>query len=187
LRFRRNINAILNADELGTRGIVVLQLIITLVVIFKLSGVKNTVDQQRKFLVFILELIELCFCLRTDALEVRLYSSNFENEDETNKSRSSYFCIILLKSGVNKFFQKCLSRVQLMIIVFDLSHEERVEAVDSFKFEMIIIGLLNGRFKVESDDNIKVPELPEELKDTLMADFTNGYLNTSEIDNHLAE
>jgi hypothetical protein len=51
-----------------------------------------------------------------------------------------------LKGGVDKFFKECFGGVEVVMELLDLSHEEGVEAVDGFEFEVIIFVLLDSRF-----------------------------------------
>ena len=74
-----------------------------------------------------------------------------------------------------------------MIVIFSLSDEERVKAIDGFEFEMVIIRLYNSSFEIIIYESIKIFKFSEKLKDTLMTDFSNGNLDASKIKNHLTE
>ena len=74
-----------------------------------------------------------------------------------------------------------------MMIVFDFCHEKGVKAVDGFEFEMKILFLLYGSFKISIDDDVKIFEFPQKLKDTFMTYFPNGYFNAAQVENHLTQ
>ena len=40
--------------------------------------------------------------------------------------------------------------------VFYLGHEEGVETVDGFEFEVVVVLLLNGSFDVVSDESVNI-------------------------------
>ena len=62
-----------------------------------------------------------------------------------------------------------------------------MKAIDGFKFEMKVIVLLYSCFEVYTDDCVKIFKLSEKLEDTFMTDFSDGYLNTTQIEDHLAQ
>ena len=74
-----------------------------------------------------------------------------------------------------------------MMEVLNLCHEEGVKAVDSFEFEMVVIGLLDGCFEVVENEGVDIFEFPEILEDAFMADFADGDLDASEVEDHFAE
>ena len=74
-----------------------------------------------------------------------------------------------------------------MIEIFDFSHKKRVKTIDSFKFEVIIVILLNGSSEVITDQSVQIFKFPKKLEDTFMTDFSDSDLDTSEIENHLTQ
>ena len=62
-----------------------------------------------------------------------------------------------------------------------------MKTINSFKFKMVIIVLLYGSFKINSNKNIEVPKFPKKLEDTLMTNFSYSHLNTTQIKHHLTQ
>ena len=122
--------------------------------------IEYAIQQQGKFLILILQLIELILGLGVDRFDVVFCSFDFEDEDEADECGSSDFCILFLEGRMDEFFQEGFGGVELMMIVFDFCHEERMKAVDGFEFEMKILCLLYGCFEISIDDNIKIFKFP---------------------------
>jgi hypothetical protein len=74
-----------------------------------------------------------------------------------------------------------------MMKILDLCHEKGMKAVDSFEFEVVIIGLLDGCFEVVENEGVDVFEFPEILKNAFMANFADGDLDASEVEYHFTE
>jgi hypothetical protein len=52
---------------------------------------------------------------------------------------------------------------------------------------MKVLILRDGRFKIDIDKSVQISEFSQELKYTLVADFSDGDLDTSQVENHLTE
>ena len=88
---------------------------------------------------------------------------------------------------MDEFLEEGLGRGESVGEVFYFSHEEGVKTVDGFEFKVIVVLLLDGSFKIVSDESVNIFKFPEELEYTFMTDFSNGYLDTSQIQHHLAQ
>ena len=53
---------------------------------------------------------------------------------------------------VNHFFKERFGGLELVVVVLEFCHEERVEGVDGFEFEVEVIVLGDGCFQVDVDD-----------------------------------
>lgn len=62
-----------------------------------------------------------------------------------------------------------------------------MEAVDGFEFEVGVLILGDGRFKIDIDQGVDISEFSEELEDTLVTDFSDGDFDTSQVEDHLTE
>lgn len=82
---------------------------------------------------------------------------------------------------MDKFLEEDEGGWQLMMEVLVLCHEERVEAIDSFELEMIILELLDGSFKIVRDESVNIFEFPKKLEKTFMTNFPDGDLNAAQI------
>lgn len=88
---------------------------------------------------------------------------------------------------MDEFFNEGFGGVKLVVEVLGFSHEERVETVDGLEFEVEVLTLLDGCFQIEGDDGVQIPEFPEELKKTLVADFADSDFDAAEVEHHFAE
>ena len=146
-------NAVLNADKFGT-GCAIL-LLLSLICSSSFCS-ENGVNKERQFLVFVFELVKLILGLLGDGFEVGFDSFDFEDEDEADKGCPSDLGVVFLVGGVDKFLEKGLGGGESVGEVFYLGHEEGVETVDGFEFEVVVVLLLNGSFEVVSDESVNI-------------------------------
>ena len=52
---------------------------------------------------------------------------------------------------------------------------------------MEVLVLRNGRFKIDIDKSVQISEFSQEFEYTFVADFSDGDLDTSQVENHLTE
>jgi len=88
---------------------------------------------------------------------------------------------------MNELLKEGLGAVKLMVVMLILCHEEGMEAVDGFEFEVGVLILGDGRFKIDIDQGVDISEFSEELEDTLVTDFSDGDFDTSQVEDHLTE
>lgn len=74
-----------------------------------------------------------------------------------------------------------------MMIVLTLSHKQGMKTVDGLQLEMKVLVLRNGRFKINIDKSVQISKFSQEFKYTLVADFSDGNLDTSQVEDHLTE
>lgn len=145
-------HAVLNADKFRAGSAILLSLVVG--DIFFCS--ENRVNQERQFFVFVFELIELVLCLFGDGFEIGFDSFDFEDEDEADEGCSADLCVVFLVGGVDEFLEEGLGGGESVGVVFYLGHEEGVETVDGFEFEVVVVLLLNGSFEVVSDESVNI-------------------------------
>lgn len=88
---------------------------------------------------------------------------------------------------MDEFFNEGFGGIEFMAEVLGFGHEEGVEAVDGFEFEVEVLWLLYGGFEVDGDDGFEVFEFSEKLEYAFVADFANGNFDAAEVEDHFAE
>ena len=101
-------------------------------------------------------MVKLILGLLGDGFEVGFDSFDFEDEDEADKGCPSDLGVVFLVGGVDKFLEKGLGGGESVGEVFYLGHEEGVETVDGFEFEVVVVLLLDGSFEVVSDKSVNI-------------------------------